>query len=89
MFGTVLNYVTLRLLGEGANDGQGAIEKGRNWILAHGGATAITSWGKMWLSVENLLLYVDSANGESDVCLCCGVFMFSLFCLSVIGTWSI
>ncbi|KAB1212040.1 Cycloartenol synthase 2 [Morella rubra] len=73
MFGTVLNYVTLRLLGEGANDGQGAIEKGRNWILAHGGATAITSWGKMWLSVENLLLYVDSANGESDVCLCCGV----------------
>nr|AUC63275.1 cycloartenol synthase [Kalopanax septemlobus] len=51
MFGTVLNYVTLRLLGEGANDGQGAMEKGRQWILDHGGATAITSWGKMWLSV--------------------------------------
>ncbi|XP_059453133.1 cycloartenol synthase 2 isoform X2 [Corylus avellana] len=51
MFGTVLSYVTLRLLGEGANDGQGAIERGRKWILEHGGATAITSWGKMWLSV--------------------------------------
>lgn len=54
MFGSVLNYVTLRLLGEGANDGQGTMETGRMWILDHGGATAITSWGKMWLSVENL-----------------------------------
>lgn len=51
MFGSVLNYVTLRLLGEAANDGQGAMEKARKWILDHGGATAITSWGKMWLSV--------------------------------------
>ncbi|KAL9420027.1 hypothetical protein AB3S75_037740 [Citrus x aurantiifolia] len=51
MFGSVLNYVTLRLLGEGANDGRGAMEIGRSWILEHGGATALTSWGKMWLSV--------------------------------------
>ncbi|BBG92658.1 cycloartenol synthase 1 [Prunus dulcis] len=51
MFGSVLTYVTLRLLGEGAKDGQGAMESGRKWILDHGGATAITSWGKMWLSV--------------------------------------
>lgn len=51
MFGSVLTYVTLRLLGEGANDGDGSMEKGRDWILEHGGATAITSWGKMWLSV--------------------------------------
>ncbi|CAH2034328.1 unnamed protein product [Thlaspi arvense] len=51
MFGSVLNYVTLRLLGEGPNDGDGAMEKGRDWILNHGGATNITSWGKMWLSV--------------------------------------
>ncbi|XP_028752047.1 cycloartenol synthase [Neltuma alba] len=51
MFGTVLSYITLRLLGEGANDGEGAMEKGRDWILEHGGATYITSWGKMWLSV--------------------------------------
>ncbi|KAG5242921.1 cycloartenol synthase family protein [Salix suchowensis] len=51
MFGSVLNYVTLRLLGEGPNDGEGSMEKGRDWILNHGGATMITSWGKMWLSV--------------------------------------
>ncbi|KAL8495119.1 hypothetical protein ACS0TY_019331 [Phlomoides rotata] len=48
MIGSVLTYVTLRLLGEGANDGDGSMEKGRDWILEHGGggATAITSWGK-------------------------------------------
>ena len=51
MFGSVLNYVTLRLLGEEAEDGQGAVDKARKWILDHGGAAAITSWGKMWLSV--------------------------------------
>lgn len=51
MFGTALTYVTLRLLGEGENDGDGAMEKGRKWILEHGSATAITSWGKLWLSV--------------------------------------
>ncbi|KAL6335651.1 hypothetical protein AAG906_030789 [Vitis piasezkii] len=51
MFGTVLNYVTLRLLGEADFGAEGAMEKGQKWILDHGGATAITSWGKMWLSV--------------------------------------
>ncbi|XP_050384315.1 cycloartenol synthase isoform X2 [Argentina anserina] len=51
MFGTALNYVSLRLLGEGADDGKGAMEIARKWILDHGGVTAITSWGKMWLSV--------------------------------------
>ncbi|KAK4607134.1 hypothetical protein RGQ29_001095 [Quercus rubra] len=50
-FGTALNYVTLRLLGGGAEDGSEAMEQARKWILDHGGATAITSWGKMWLSV--------------------------------------
>lgn len=57
MFGSVLNYVALRLLGEGPNDGQGEMEKGRDWILGHGGATFITSWGKMWLSVKILALF--------------------------------
>ncbi|KAI4368845.1 hypothetical protein MLD38_017357 [Melastoma candidum] len=51
MFGSVLTYVTLRLLGEGVNDGHRAMERGLKWILDHGSATAITSWGKMWLSV--------------------------------------
>lgn len=75
MFGTVLSYVTLRLLGEGANDGQGAIERGRKWILDHGSATAITSWGKMWLSVENLFLYLVSLNSELNVCWCSMAFI--------------
>ncbi|KAK8635354.1 hypothetical protein V6N13_004095 [Hibiscus sabdariffa] len=56
MFGSALNYVTLRLLGEGPNDGEGAMDRGRDWILNHGGATEIPSWGKMWLSVLNLTL---------------------------------
>ncbi|XP_020102840.1 cycloartenol synthase [Ananas comosus] len=51
MFGSTLTYVTLRLLGEAADGGDGAMEKARKWILDHGGATFITSWGKMWLSV--------------------------------------
>ncbi|RLM79213.1 cycloartenol synthase [Panicum miliaceum] len=51
MFGSALTYVILRLLGEGPDSGDGAMEKGRNWILDHGGATFITSWGKFWLSV--------------------------------------
>ncbi|KAI3447283.1 hypothetical protein Pfo_003948 [Paulownia fortunei] len=51
MFCTALNYVTLRLLGERMNDGDGAMRKARTWILDHGGATYIPSWGKCWLSV--------------------------------------
>lgn len=54
MFGSVLTYITLRLLGQNAEDGDGAMQKGRNWILDHGGATYITSWGKFWLSILGL-----------------------------------
>ena len=59
MFGSALTYVILRLLGEGPDSGDGAMEKGRNWILDHGGATFITSWGKFWLSVGYLLLFIE------------------------------
>ncbi|KAK9269413.1 hypothetical protein L1049_001186 [Liquidambar formosana] len=51
MFCTALTYVTLRLLGEGMDDGDGAMERARKWILDRGGVTSIPSWGKMWLSV--------------------------------------
>ncbi|KAH6807073.1 cycloartenol synthase 1 [Perilla frutescens var. frutescens] len=51
MFCTALNYVTLRLLGEGMDDGDGAMHRARAWILDHGGATHIPSWGKCFLSV--------------------------------------
>ncbi|XP_019150037.1 PREDICTED: cycloartenol synthase 2-like isoform X2 [Ipomoea nil] len=51
MFCTALNYVTLRILGEERDGGNGAMKKARKWILDHGGATFIPSWGKLWLSV--------------------------------------
>jgi cycloartenol synthase len=49
MFGTVLSYVSLRLLGLPAEHPTCAAA--RSWMLAHGGATAIPSWGKFWLAV--------------------------------------
>nr|QQR13795.1 oxidosqualene cyclase 2 [Iris tectorum] len=51
MFGTVMQYVILRLLGEGVDGGDGAMEKGRKWIINHGGAVATPLWGKVWLAV--------------------------------------
>ncbi|XP_058208022.1 dammarenediol II synthase-like [Rhododendron vialii] len=52
MIGSALSYVALRLLGEGPDDGEnGAMTKGREWILDNGGATGIPSWGKVYLSV--------------------------------------
>ncbi|OQU83214.1 hypothetical protein SORBI_3005G092500 [Sorghum bicolor] len=51
MLSSALNYVALRLLGECPNGGDGAMEKGRNWILDHGGAIFMAAWGKFWLSV--------------------------------------
>ncbi|KAF8038676.1 hypothetical protein BT93_B1269 [Corymbia citriodora subsp. variegata] len=51
MFCTTLSYITLRLLGEGASGSDGTMDRARKWILDHGGATYIPSWGKMWLSV--------------------------------------
>ena len=49
MFGTVLSYVSMRLLGAEAEDS--CCSKARKWILIHGGATLIPSWGKFWLAV--------------------------------------
>ncbi|KAL9663016.1 hypothetical protein QQ045_027853 [Rhodiola kirilowii] len=55
MFCTVLNYICMRLLGEGPEGGQNnAVSRGRTWILDHGGVTAIPSWGKTWLSIMGL-----------------------------------
>ncbi|CAL5038667.1 unnamed protein product [Urochloa decumbens] len=52
MFGSCLNYVTLRLLGEECTNN--ALTKGREWILSHGSAAAIPQWGKIWLSMIGL-----------------------------------
>lgn len=51
MIGSALSYVALRLLGERTDGGDGAVSRARKWILEHGGATGIPSWGKTYLSV--------------------------------------
>lgn len=52
VFGTVLNYVTLRLLGVDA--GHPVIIKARRTMNNLGGACCIPAWGKFWLSILNV-----------------------------------
>ena len=50
MFGTVLSYVTARLLGAGADEGW--VAEARAWIHAREcGAVGTPSWGKFWLAL--------------------------------------
>ena len=49
MFGTVLSYLTLRILGISADDE--GVAAARAWIRGRGGAKWVTSWGKFWLAV--------------------------------------
>ncbi|NOR81063.1 MAG: hypothetical protein GQ529_09575, partial [Methyloprofundus sp.] len=52
MFGTVMNYVSLRLLGVEKEDER--LQKASAWIKDNGGAAGIPSWGKFYLSLLNL-----------------------------------
>ncbi len=52
MFGTVMQYVTLRLLGEDLSNPD--LKRAHTWILKHGGAVQIPQWGKFYLSVLNV-----------------------------------
>ena len=55
MMGSALNYIALRILGEGPpadDDDYSAIARGRKWVLDHGGATSIPSWGKVFIAVR-------------------------------------
>jgi squalene/oxidosqualene cyclase-like protein len=52
LFTTVLNYVALRLMGVGADDPD--LRRAHAWIHRNGGAGAVPSWGKYWLSILNL-----------------------------------
>jgi lanosterol synthase len=47
MFGTVMQYVALRILGMKPEH----LKKSRDWILQNGGATGVPSWGKFYLAV--------------------------------------
>jgi squalene/oxidosqualene cyclase-like protein len=49
LFGTVLNYVALRLVGADADDP--ACVDARNFMTEHGGALYAPSWAKFWLAV--------------------------------------
>ena len=49
MFGTVLQYVSLRILGMAAEAGE--MQRSREWIKRHGGATAVPLWGKFYLAL--------------------------------------
>ncbi|MGR9085912.1 MAG: terpene cyclase/mutase family protein [Gammaproteobacteria bacterium] len=51
MFGTVMQYVSLRILGMDKNHEQ--LIKARDWIKNNGGTTGIPSWGKFYLAVLN------------------------------------
>lgn len=52
LFGTVLQYVALRILGMSADENE--IVRARNWIIKHGGATGVPSWGKFYLAILGL-----------------------------------
>ncbi|KVH88377.1 Prenyltransferase/squalene oxidase [Cynara cardunculus var. scolymus] len=72
MFCTALNYVSLRLLGETMDGGQGAMTRARTWILHHGSLTHVPSWGKLWLSVRLTTLSYFSLTIMFWI-LCCGI----------------
>ena len=52
MFGTALNYTSMRLLGVAMDDPD--IVRARTLLHSLGGAAGIPSWGKFWLSVLNV-----------------------------------
>ncbi|KAK4684411.1 hypothetical protein P7C73_g5763, partial [Tremellales sp. Uapishka_1] len=49
VYGTVMNYVALRILGMGPDEGP--MTEVRGLIHKMGGATGIPTWGKVWLSI--------------------------------------
>jgi len=51
MFGTCLQYVSLRILG---TNNDTALKKAQLWIQQHGGATNIPPWGKFYLACLNV-----------------------------------
>lgn len=52
MFGTVMQYVALRILGTSKENP--ALEKALGWIKSNGGTLSIPSWGKFYLASLNL-----------------------------------
>eukprot|EP00731_Ephydatia_muelleri_P038519 Em0789g1a len=61
VFGTALNYVTMRLLGVARDDPD--VARARTLLHHLGGAVCIPSWGKFWLAVLNVYHW----NGSSGI----------------------
>ncbi|GMN65193.1 hypothetical protein TIFTF001_034264 [Ficus carica] len=52
MMCTVLNYLAMRILGEGPDGGlDSACSRARKWIFDNGGAIGSSSWGKTWMAI--------------------------------------
>ncbi|KAJ1187903.1 hypothetical protein NDU88_004668 [Pleurodeles waltl] len=52
VFGTALNYTSMRILGVGPDDPD--LVRARNNLHSKGGAVGIPSWGKFWLAILNV-----------------------------------
>ena len=76
MFGSVLNYSAIRLLGEPADSD--VATRGRAWIQSKGGAISIPSWGKMWLSIVGLYEYAGCDAIPPEMWLMPRRFIFSM-----------
>lgn len=49
MFGTILSYISLRLLGVPVDDP--ACARGLTFVREHGGGSMAPSWAKFWMAV--------------------------------------
>jgi len=58
MFGTVMQYVTMRLLDIDANTPE--LTNARKWIQENGGAVGLPAWGKFYLSILNLYEWIGN-----------------------------
>ncbi|KAB2604503.1 beta-amyrin synthase-like [Pyrus ussuriensis x Pyrus communis] len=76
MFCTALNYICMRILGEGPDGGQdNACARARKWILDHGSVTHIPSWGKTWLSILGVFEWSGSNPMPPEFWFCLHFFL--------------
>ncbi|XP_047325827.1 beta-amyrin synthase-like [Impatiens glandulifera] len=66
MLGTAMNYIGLRLLGEGSEVKD--VTRARAWILDHGGATMIPFMGKIFLSFLGVYDWAGSIPASPELC---------------------
>ncbi|KAK9097905.1 hypothetical protein Syun_024950 [Stephania yunnanensis] len=65
MFGTALNYICLRMLGQGLDGGEDNVcARARKWIQDHGGVTCILSWGKTCLLILGVYDWSSQSKGH-------------------------